>query len=164
MRRWTASYLLTAYGVKVIDKVGTVILDESIPANSRAELIKPFGSLMDMKVVPYLLQALKTPGLQAAAQKQLEAVRFYHEQSTKWGKLIEGSGFTETSAVQALINQTKSDNRDVRLAAIASLGTLGEAESLPVLVKLIGAKDPDIVKAAKAALARINAADRKPRK
>jgi HEAT repeat protein len=164
VRKTAAEALIKAHGAEVIDKIGPVILDERIQLVYRLDVIRPFGSLMDMKVVPYLLQALKTPGLQAEAKKQLEAIRFYHEQSSKWGKLVDGSGFTETSALQALIKQAKSDNKDVRLAAIASLGTLGDAESLPFLVDLVGDKDQDIAKAAKAALRRINTADEKPGK
>lgn len=67
------------------------------------------------------------------------AFRFYHEQKSQW---MKGSGFETTSAAEALVQQVNgSKNKDVRLAAVASLGTLGDAETLPLLVKLIGDSD-----------------------
>ena len=50
---------------------------------------------------------------------------------------------------------------EIRLAAIASLGTLGEAETLPFLVKLIGDDDAGIARAAKDSVRRINEAAKK---
>jgi HEAT repeat protein len=51
--------------------------------------------------------------------------------------------------------------KEIRLAAIASLGTLGVPETLPMLVELMSDGDRDIAAAAKSAVDRMNAAGKK---
>ena len=53
---------------------------------------------------------------------------------------------------QAAAGQPKA----TRLVAIESLGTLGVAETLPVLIQFMGDGDAEVAAAAKGAVARIN--------
>ena len=58
--------------------------------------------------------------------------------------------------VEAAWQVREGARKEIKVAAIASLGTLGEAETLPFLVQMMGDADAQIAAAAKAAVDKIN--------
>lgn len=116
--------------------------------------------VLDDKLVPELMKLLRDPNakLRDEAKKSLQAIRFYREEKARWDRYFNGADLGGTSAALALLGQASAGNpRDVRLAAIASLGTLGVPETLPTLIKYMTGKDEGIAAAARAAVAKINA-------
>ena len=69
-----------------------------------------------------------------------------------WKRIMDGTGLESSNAAEALVKQVReSKDKDVRLTAIESLGTLAVPETLPILIQLMTDLDPEISKAAKAA-------------
>ncbi|HGY90674.1 MAG TPA: HEAT repeat domain-containing protein, partial [Planctomycetes bacterium] len=83
---------------------------------------------------------------------------FYFDQKERWERWMKGVGLDAGSAADALLQQAAPDqDKEIRLAAIRSLGTLGVAETLPLLIRFMQEKDEDIARAAREAVERINA-------
>lgn len=114
---------------------------------------------VDPELAPHLLELLRDPDLTIRKQAKLalEAISLYVDHKTRWEKLKSASGLDASSAAAALIEKARSGNKDVRVAAINSLGTLAVPETLPILITWMEDEDKDIARAAKEAVAKINA-------
>jgi HEAT repeat protein len=160
-----AMALLKAKGADAIPTIGKLLLlGTHLHDGHRHTLLKKMAEFRDMRAVPFLLEALKDESdkVRKAAEEELKSIRFYNEQKQLWKRLMDGTDLSEASAAEALVKQASAGStKDVRLTAIESLGTLGKAETLPFLIKLMSDEDPDIRKAAKKAADRINAAKAK---
>ena len=114
------------------------------------------GSLRDADAVPVLVELLRdvAPQVRTHAKKSLEQIRFYVEQKGWWDdwRMTGGS----RSAVGGVIAMLEDPDRDVRMRAIASLGSLRAPEALPVLLRLMKSDDEGVRKAATEAVDRIN--------
>ncbi|MFQ5504885.1 MAG: HEAT repeat domain-containing protein [Planctomycetota bacterium] len=155
IRGQAVSLLIGLDPEKILDKVLPLMRDES--SSVRLEVIKSCRQLLDRKAVPYLLEAMRDPrqGVRDSAKGALEAIRFYDTQKRHWDRWLEGAGYG--SPGEALLKQAAADQpRRIRLAAIASLGTLGDPNALPVLIELMRSEDAEIREAAEAALQKIN--------
>jgi hypothetical protein len=134
--------MLAAWELKDLDK--------------RANVLGAMASTLDERVVPVLLEALGDPNQNVAktARAGLERLREVREQRQYW-EAWEATGST-LSPVVALLQKLKSDKREVRIAAIRSLGTMKAPEALPFLVDLLEDADAQVREAAAAALEKIN--------
>jgi len=125
----------------------------------RGWLCTCLGSIFDRRAIPVLVDRLEDPDndVRVAAKSSLEALQYTFEQKEKWKRVLEGAGLETTSAAEALVKQAAAGQpKATRLVAIESLGTLGVAETLPVLIQFMGDGDAEIAAAAKEAVARIN--------
>ncbi|MEE9126217.1 MAG: HEAT repeat domain-containing protein, partial [Planctomycetota bacterium] len=154
--------LLQAKGADAISTVGKLLLPGThLRYHHRLTLLNKMAEFRDMRAVPFLLEALKDGNdmVRKAAESELKSIRFYNDQKLLWKRLMDGTEMNATSAAEALVKQASdASKKQIRLTAIASLGTLGKVETLPFLIKLMSDEDPDIRKAAKAAADRINQA------
>ena len=124
----------------------------------RVEACNALGRLVDPRAVPALVETLRDESAREAAKAALEKIQFYVDQKARWDRLSAAGGLDATSAAAALVKQAgASQPKETRVAAIASLGTLGVAETLPLLIEWMGDRDPDVATAAKSAVDRINA-------
>lgn len=144
---------------------GTDALDAMLPLaddadqNVRKGFIEVANKLLDRRFVPKLLQLLRddSDDNRAAAQKALEAIEFFHTQTARWQRVLSDASLDAPSAAEALVRQaTTGKDKAIRVAAIASLGTLRVPETLPVLIQLMQDADAEIATAARAAVAKIN--------
>ena len=148
------------------DAVGTPLLMESVTKllvdddpGLREQACGILGKHPDRRAVPALIKVLKDPvaKVRAAASAALRSIQVYFEQQTYWKRWLEGSTLSSASAAEALLKQARSTSgKKIRLAAIASLGTLGEAQTLPLLIEMMADKDPRIAEAAQKAIQKIN--------
>jgi HEAT repeat protein len=125
----------------------------------RRDLMSQLGETFDRRAIPPLIEALRDPNsmVRDEAKKSLEKIQFYVENKERWTKLLEGSGLEAGDAAAALLKQAAATQpKATRVAAIESLGTLGVAETLPMLIQFMGDADGDVAKAAKAAVDRVN--------
>jgi HEAT repeat protein len=153
----------------LIGLLGKAAADELIPLFEQRRitdatlLCDAAAKLLDTRFVPLLLEARRDPGVDRndeAVKNALEAIRFYQEQEAHWQRVLRGAGLQANTAAEALVQQAGQDRaKDVRLLAIASLGTLGVPEVLPFLIERTQEGDADIAAAARAAIARIQAKD-----
>ncbi|MEQ8768243.1 MAG: HEAT repeat domain-containing protein [Planctomycetota bacterium] len=92
------------------------------------------------------------------AKNALDELRSYRETIGFWERVQRGTELTQESAAQALIEQARDESKsiEVRVTAIRSLGTLGLAESLPILIGWLDSDNEQIREAAKAAIEKIN--------
>jgi HEAT repeat protein len=113
---------------------------------------------LDRRFAPALVELLRDPdqNVRTQAQAALQATEFYVTQTERWQRLLTGTGLEATSAAEALIQQTKSSDQQVRLAAIRGLGALGVKEALPFLIQLMQDGDAEIAAAASAAAAALS--------
>jgi len=128
-------------------------------ADVRAALCAGLASTFDRRAIPILVDALQDPssGVRDAAKKSLDSIQYVFEQKDKWKRMLDSAGLDSTNAAEALVKQAAATQpKATRLVAIESLGTLGVAETLPVLITFMGDGDAEIAAAAKAAVARIN--------
>jgi hypothetical protein len=131
-------------------------------ANVRVAACRVLGSLVEARAVPNLVEMLKDEDVRDEAKSALEKIQFYVDQKARWDKLSAAGGLDATSAAAALLKQAASGQaKEIRLAAIASLGTLAVPETLPMLVGWMSDADPEIAAAAKGAVERMNAAAKK---
>ncbi len=123
----------------------------------RSGLLRAIGNTLDERVVPVLLEALtdRNELVAEAATECLERMRNVREQRQTW-EAWQRYGMHQ-SPTAALLDKLGSENQEVRLAAIASLGTLKAVEALPFLIELLEEEDEGIADAARKALANINA-------
>lgn len=129
---------------------------QEVEVQDRTNYISALGSTGDERVVPVLMEALGSPReeIRNASAKALDELKTLREQREFWEAWqVTGAG---ASPVAALIPKLKSENLEVRLAAIESLGTLKAKETLPLLVELLESPEPKVVDAARKALAKIN--------
>ncbi|MCA8943100.1 MAG: HEAT repeat domain-containing protein, partial [Planctomycetes bacterium] len=113
---------------------------------------------LDPKFAPVMIRFLRDPDLRLRAQAALDSIRYYHDEKARWERILTGTGLGTNSAAEALVDQARDGKTEaIRIAAIASLGTLAVPETLPVLIRFMQDDDPDIAAAAKAAVERINA-------
>jgi HEAT repeat protein len=125
----------------------------------RFALYEQLSSCFDRRAIPILVDGLQdpSPGARDTAKKSLDALQYVFEQKDKWKRMLEGAGLDSTNAAEALVKQAASTQpKATRLVAIESLGTLGVAETLPVLINFMGESDAEIAAAAKAAVEKIN--------
>lgn len=114
---------------------------------------------LDPAATPALIELLKSESdvIRNLAVDALSAITFYADQKARWERIRKSGGIDAISAAEALIKRAKEGDKETRLVAIESLGTLGVPETLPVLIDWMSDADEDIAKAARAAVARINA-------
>jgi HEAT repeat protein len=125
----------------------------------RVMLCECLGSVFDRRAIPALVDLLQDPqeDVRKAAKSSLDALQYTFEQKEKWKRVLEGAGLDSTNAAEALVKQAAAGQpKATRLVAIESLGTLGVAETLPVLIQFMGDGDAEVAAAAKEAVARIN--------
>jgi HEAT repeat protein len=149
----------------LIGLLGNAAADELVPLFEQRRIVDATllcdaaAKLLDTRFVPLLLEARRDPGVDRnddAVKNALEAIRFYQEQEAHWQRVLRGAGLQANTAAEALVQQAGTDRaKDVRLLAIASLGTLGVPEVLPFLIERAQEADADIAAAARAAIARI---------
>jgi HEAT repeat protein len=115
----------------------------------------------DARAVPDLLTALRDPHekVRKAAGEALAAIRFYHEQQGHWDRTFKGAPRLDAnSAAEALVKQADGkQKKSTRLLAIESMGLLGKVETLPFLIDYTLESDAEIVSAARAAIAAVQA-------
>jgi len=125
----------------------------------RALAAKILGKKLDRAASPALIEALRdeSENVREAAGEALDAIQTYYDRIERWKRWMRESELGADTAAEALLAQAQEGNpRDVRLAAIRSLGTLGVPETLPILIRLMSDPDPDIAAAAQSAVDRIN--------
>ena len=140
------------------DRVPAMIAAWRLPGvQVRAELIAALGATLDERVVPALLEALadRDELVAETAAVALDRLKRLREERQAW-EAWQRFGMAQ-SPTAALLGKLGSDKAEVRLAAIASLGTLQAAEALPFLIELLEDDDPATAEAARKALAKINA-------
>jgi len=121
-----------------------------------ATMLSAIAGVEDQRTVPTLMRFLNDPRQVVAGvtQSALNGIKVRREQEAYWAAWANGQ--EETSVFAALLKDLKDPEEEIRIAAIASLGTLGDPEVLPVLVNLLREDNPRIKEAARQALARIN--------
>lgn len=128
-------------------------------ATVRQALAMQVVAVPDRRWIPLLLEMLRDPSdlVRTAAQASLEKLQFYFDQVERWERWQKGTTLDAPNAAEALLAQASPDQpKPKRLAAITSLGTLGVPETLPLLIEWMNDSDPDIAKAARDAVTRIN--------
>lgn len=125
----------------------------------RTSLCAGLATTFDRRVIPVLVDGLqdRDESSREAAKKSLDSIQYVFEQKEKWKQMLEGAGLDSSNAAEALVKQAAAtEPKPKRLIAIESLGTLGVAETLPVLINFMNDSDAEIAAAAKAAVERIN--------
>ncbi|MEW6744432.1 MAG: HEAT repeat domain-containing protein [Planctomycetota bacterium] len=110
----------------------------------RSSVCRIFENRLDTRAMPLLLKALEDPSsdVRDAASSALRAIRTHQENVSKWKTWVEKAGLQDETPIAALIRQSGKENpREIRMAAITSLATLGNAEVLPILIEFM--RDPD---------------------
>ncbi len=126
----------------------------------RQSVFSSFMLIPDRRAIPLLVEGLRDPvkRVREVAEATLKRLQFYFDQKERWERWMKSVGLDAESAADALLQQAAPDqDKEIRLAAIRSLGTLGVAETLPLLIRFMQEKDEDIARAAKEAVERINA-------
>jgi HEAT repeat protein len=148
---------LSAYPDRALDLILPLAHDED--SGVRFALSESLGSVFDRRAIPVLVELLQDPseGVRGVAKKSLDSLQYVFEQKEKWKRVLEGGGLDSANAAEALVKQAAAGQpKATRLVAIESLGTLGVAETLPVLIQFMGDGDAEVAAAAKDAVARIN--------
>ncbi len=160
VRRAAANSLLSLGGPYLKDLAA--LLKDSDPDLVRVG-IEACRRRLSKEDIPALLEVLRkgTSANRNLAKAVLKEIRFYYEQKAFWSKWLSGAGLGSNPA-EALANQASpGKSKKIRLAAIESLGTLGDPKALPFLIHLMEEKDPDIAAAASKAVQKINRSPRK---
>lgn len=128
------------------------------PSNRvRLQLVKVIGNSLEWReAAPILVEALKDRDalVRGNAQTILKVLRENYEERERWAKILQDSG---KDPMDALITHAREGKtKEIRIAAIISIGTLGKAESLPLLIEFMGSEDPDVAAAAADAVTKIN--------
>jgi HEAT repeat protein len=122
-------------------------------------------ALLDPKAVKPLLELMRDPHVRNKAAETLEAIDLYQRTWKRWATTLgDAAGVPDAStAAEALARQAldQKERKDVRLAALASLGTLAVPETLPLLVQLLKDPDGEVSSAARAAIDKVNSAPKK---
>jgi HEAT repeat protein len=155
--------------VPLVARLGDSAVSDLLPMlddpaeHVRLAMVHAANDLPDPRFVPGLLRLMRSQPEQnrEVIRKAIELIDFHANQTARWKRMLEGQGLDAPSAAEALVKQAKpGSDKPVRLAAIASLGTLKVPETLPVLVDLLRDADAEVRAAAEAALAKINAGGR----
>ncbi len=157
LRRRALQALVANDRESAIPEILALAADES--GAVREELCASLALVPDRRSVPVLIELLKDPGanVREKADAALRQVQFYFEQKDRWEKWLKGAGLESENAAEALLKQAAPDQpKAQRLVAIASLGTLGVPETLPILIGWMSDADAEIAAAAKAAVDKIN--------
>jgi HEAT repeat protein len=148
---------LSAFPDRALDLILPLAHDEW--SQVRFALSESLGAVFDRRAIPVLVELLQDPseGVRDVAKKSLDSLQYVFEQKEKWKRVLEGAGLDSSNAAEALVKQAAAGQpKATRLVAIESLGTLGVAETLPVLIQFMGDGDAEVAAAAKEAVARIN--------
>ncbi len=147
-----------------LDAILPLAKDES--SSVRWSVFSSFMVVPDRRAIPLLVEALRDPvkKVRGVAESTLKRLQFYFDQKERWERWMKGVGLDAGSAADALLRQAAPDQpKMIRVTAIRSLGTLGVAETLPILIRFMQEGDPDIARAAKKAVDQINReAEKKP--
>ncbi len=96
--------------------------------------------------------------VRVAAEKALTQLEKYFEHKKRWDGWRRDLARAQGSTIEKLVRQAGvSSRREVRLAAVRALGVVGTADVLPELIALLAESDDEIVAAAKAAIAEVEA-------
>lgn len=96
----------------------------------------------------------ESESVREAAKHALDEIRYLQEQENHWKSWLAKRGQPSVSA--ALLAQASADqDLPIRIAAIRSLGSLGEVESLPFLIDLMKSENVEIRDAASTAVSTI---------
>jgi HEAT repeat protein len=122
----------------------------------RYDAVRYMGAFLNLKTIPVLLECLKDgeEDVQEVAGVILDRMKKYQEQKRAWDGLMKeaaAEGVPEHPAA-ALIKLLESDDLQVRLAAIKSLGKLNDPKILPVLVRIVAEGTAEEREAAQAAI------------
>lgn len=141
---------------EILEDLFLAIEDTPAPKNL-AKFLLTISSVDDPRVVEILMRHLEDsrPLVHKAAATALDNLRASRIRKQEWEAWVSDNGATSPTA--ALLNDLQDPEKEIRLAAIASLGTLRSTEALPALVNLLRDSDEKIKDAARKALARINA-------
>ncbi len=148
---------------------GVLSIEDAIAAITEKPLFRDLmaqylGAKVAVDAVPILLTLLKDSDthIRQCATEALTKIRFYHEQQAHWDRVLKGLDASPASAVEKLLLQAKPGaQKEQRLLAITSLGTLGVPEALPFLIEWTQDTDASIAKAAKDAITQIHLTPRK---
>lgn len=98
------------------------------------------------------------PSVRTAAETAVAKIELYYRSLERWQQWVGGAGLDARSAQVRLLEQAATGNDlEIRVAAIQSLGTIGDPPVLPHLVELLRDADSKVREAARKALDRINA-------
>jgi hypothetical protein len=118
------------------------------------------GDLADERAVESLIPLLKDPehSVRTVAANALDAIEFYHTRVDHWRQWKSRSkGLDTIAALEKLLAQAAEGRAlEIRLAAIQSLGALGEPPVLPYLIEWMQDEKAAVREAAKEAVATIN--------
>jgi hypothetical protein len=128
----------------------------------REKAVSCLGHFLGLETAPVLLECLKDPNekVQKEAKGILERMRVYEDQKRAWEAFLNGRSGEDspTSPSEALVEKLNSDDLEVRLMAIRSLGKMGEASALPALLEVMErAETEELREAARKAIEAINA-------
>ncbi len=123
---------------------------------NRYELMSVVSRFYDPKLIFIISDGLENPSM-SVGKKAKEAFDFYEmvRRSRQTLEVWKRSGQSGKPS-EFLIEKLSSDQQDVRIAAIESLGTMGAIEALPFLVGLMEDADQEVAAAAAAAVMKIN--------
>lgn len=144
---------------EVVRHVETLLDDPGVV--ERIAACHTLGRFLSASSAPALLSALRdrSSDVRAAATAALQQIRLFHEQKAFWDQFQTGIATSREAAAAKLLAQGKPDQpQDQRLLALAALGALGAAEALPYLIDWTKDPDAEVAAAARAAIARIQAA------
>jgi HEAT repeat protein len=131
---------------------------ESPDLTVREDAVRCLDKLQSRERVPTLIECLKDSStkVRERASGILNRMREYEEQKRAWeGLLGEGVGAGAPTPSAALVEMLESEDLEVRLAAIRSLGRLADPNTLPVLVKIMAESADEEKAAARAAIDKI---------
>jgi HEAT repeat protein len=125
-------------------------------ASVRQAAYSALAATLDRRAVPVLIEALHDQSSVKIVRDALDELQYYLDTKEKWRRVLDGAGLDAPDAAEALVKQAAADQpKATRLVAIESLGTLGVAETLPILIRFMGESDAEIAAAAKGAVERI---------
>jgi len=140
---------------EILEDLLLAIKSDPTPKNL-ASFLSTISAVDDPRVVETLMRHLEDsrPLVHNAAATALDNLRASRIRKQEWSAWAAGNG--SVSPIAALLQDLNDPEKEIRLAAIASLGTLRSTEALPALVDLLRDQDETIKAAARKALGRIN--------
>lgn len=120
-------------------------------------LIRAMGRMQLEEFIPVFIEALsdRDGAVASEAAAALNRIKREREERLAWLAWQRSGG--EGGPIDSLLKKLGHADAEVRLAAIASLGTMGAKEALPVLVELMTSEDAAMKAAAALAVKQINA-------
>nr|HMQ22645.1 HEAT repeat domain-containing protein [Planctomycetota bacterium] len=156
-QRRAALQMISMHGAPQFLKLALTALDDS-DVLVRKAAIEVFVRHYHEAAADGLLRALRDEHKENRdlAKQALDAMRHIQEQEQHWKAWRLARQQPSVSA--ALLAQTKdSEPMEVRLAALRSIGLLGDVEALPFLIDAMKSEDAQIREAAKEAVATLQA-------